>query len=778
MPILEGNGVDLVMSGHSHCYERSFLLNGHYGMSGTITESMKLDPGDGRADNDGAYQKNESGEGTVYTVAGSSGQATGGTLDHPAHFISLNELGSFVVDINGNHLEGRFLHADGSVRDTFTITKPDPHPAAPLHLTAVAAGETAINLSWIAGSSNHLSYSIERSVDGINFTEVLTASPDTTAVVDGSLTANTTYFYRVRGINSIGPGQYSNLASARTVLPDSLPRSPAGLVAHADNGIEFFRSQMVLRWQDRSTNESSFVIERSLDGATFEAVGSVGGNINTYIDRNLASSTLHYYRVRAANALGTSVPSVIDSDETHPQSQLARVGDTVSFHGGAEGIAPLRYQWRYMNAPLAGETNETLTLTGVNVPDEGDYSVVVYDATGRIESNPAYLFVVGAPQILIQPDDRVAFVGAFSSFGVSAVGTAPTTYQWYHNGSAIAGATQPILSFQNIQLPDAGSYQVVVANDFGYASSRTASLGVYNRPAFAPIADIITEVLTPISFTVGVTDPNSPKLPLTFSLAAGAPTNATINATSGLFQWRPNRSQAPDYHPITVVLRDESRPDLTVSTTFTVTVIDYIEATTTTLLMNAGESNTIPLDLFSSAPLQNLQLRLSLNREHLKNLTIEPMLPEAITTAVDQSNPNLLSFNFTAEDGISLQGTQQLARLHFNTTTDQLSAIVPLSIESLTYSLATNGPEPTVILNEGRVVVLGNRPLLEARMEAGQRQLVLYGRSGSNYTIQSRFNLLPGNVWANRSTITMTNSVRVLPALSPTAPIIFFQLRQ
>jgi hypothetical protein len=778
MPILEGNGVDLVLSGHSHCYERSFLLNGHYGMSGTITESMKLNPGDGRPENDGAYQKNESGEGTVYTVTGSAGQATGGSLDHPAHFISLNELGTLVVDVDGNELNGSFLRSDGSVGDTFRIIKPDPHPEAPLHLIAVAASEAAINLSWTAGSSNHFSYSVERSVDGINFTEVMTAGPDTTAVVDSALLANTTYFYRVRGVNSIGPGKYSNLASASTVLPNSVPRPPAGLVAHADNGIEYFRSQMVLRWQDRSTNESSFQIERSLDGTTFEAVASVGANINTYVDRNLASSTLHYYRVRAVNGLGASAPSVIDGDETHPQSQLARVGDTVSFHGGSEGIAPLRYQWRYMNAPLAGETNETLTLTGVNLPDEGDYSVVVYDATGRIQSNPAYLFVVGAPQILIEPNDRVAFVGASSAMSVSAIGTAPTTYQWYHNGSLMSGATQPLLAFQNIQLADAGPYYAVVANEFGYASSRAATLAVYQRPTFAPVSDIITEVLTPLSFVIGATDPNSPKLPLKFSLAAGAPTNATINPTNGLFQWMPNRSQAPGYHPITVLLRDEARPDLTISTSFAVTVIDYIEAMTTTMLMSAGESNAIPISLFSSVALQNLQLRLSLKREHLKNLSIESMVPQTITTAVDQSNPNVLSFSFSASEGAFLQGTQQLVRLHFNTTSDQVSAIVPLTIESLTYTRMGSGPEPTVILNDGRVVILGNRPLLEARLDSGQRQLVLYGRVGSNYTVQSRLNMAPGSAWANRSTITMTNSVRVVPAPSATAPIIFYQLRQ
>ena len=47
LPILDSTGVDLVMTGHSHSYERSFLLNGHYGLSTTLADSMVIDSGDG-----------------------------------------------------------------------------------------------------------------------------------------------------------------------------------------------------------------------------------------------------------------------------------------------------------------------------------------------------------------------------------------------------------------------------------------------------------------------------------------------------------------------------------------------------------------------------------------------------------------------------------------------------------------------------------------------------------------------------------------------------------
>ena len=59
LPVLEAGGVDLVLGGHSHTYERTFLLNGHYGLSTTLTQAMILDNGNGRPAADGAYVKSE-----------------------------------------------------------------------------------------------------------------------------------------------------------------------------------------------------------------------------------------------------------------------------------------------------------------------------------------------------------------------------------------------------------------------------------------------------------------------------------------------------------------------------------------------------------------------------------------------------------------------------------------------------------------------------------------------------------------------------------------------
>ena len=160
LPILEAGGVDLVLAGHSHSYERSFLIDGHYGTSTTLTTSMILDHGDGRPTGNGAYQKIEGPHlGAVYTVAGSSGQTGGGSLNHPVMFISLNVLGSLVLDVNGNSLDATFLDSTGVIRDTFTVLKggapvPGNNPPVANNDSASTNEDTPVTINVLANDSD------------------------------------------------------------------------------------------------------------------------------------------------------------------------------------------------------------------------------------------------------------------------------------------------------------------------------------------------------------------------------------------------------------------------------------------------------------------------------------------------------------------------------------------------------------------------------------------------------------------------------------------------
>jgi len=127
LPILEAGGVDLVLSGHSHSYERSYLIKGHFGESTTLEPQMILDNGDGRTTGNGAYGKllegPTAGDGSVYIVAGSSGKKANGTLDHPVMYYSESELGSLSLELQGNELNLKFINDQGTIKDYFTIVK-------------------------------------------------------------------------------------------------------------------------------------------------------------------------------------------------------------------------------------------------------------------------------------------------------------------------------------------------------------------------------------------------------------------------------------------------------------------------------------------------------------------------------------------------------------------------------------------------------------------------------------------------------------------------------
>lgn len=122
LPVLEQAGVDLVLSGHSHMYQRSHLINCHYGKSMSMKKSMIRD-----ADNNSVYRKRSVGlapyQGTVYAVVGSSSKVDQGPLDHPAMPYSLHQTGSLLVDVENKTLTGRFINDKGNVSDYFRIIK-------------------------------------------------------------------------------------------------------------------------------------------------------------------------------------------------------------------------------------------------------------------------------------------------------------------------------------------------------------------------------------------------------------------------------------------------------------------------------------------------------------------------------------------------------------------------------------------------------------------------------------------------------------------------------
>lgn len=124
LPILEAGGVDLVLGGHSHIYERSYLIHGAYETPSVATGKI-IDKGDGKIGGDGAYQKPPGGKGAVYVVAGHGGTGVSQKGTHPLMYFTERDNGSCIVDVSGNSLTLINLRDDGKQSDTFTLVKGD-----------------------------------------------------------------------------------------------------------------------------------------------------------------------------------------------------------------------------------------------------------------------------------------------------------------------------------------------------------------------------------------------------------------------------------------------------------------------------------------------------------------------------------------------------------------------------------------------------------------------------------------------------------------------------
>jgi len=132
---LEAGGVDLVLSGHSHSYERSYFIHGNYGSTGPFPpDSTLVDGSTGSATASTPYIKLSTGihanKGTVYAVVGSSSK-TGNLgsdyqLDHPLMCKGAYELGSMVLEVEDNLLTGYFIDTAGAIFDDFSIIKGGP----------------------------------------------------------------------------------------------------------------------------------------------------------------------------------------------------------------------------------------------------------------------------------------------------------------------------------------------------------------------------------------------------------------------------------------------------------------------------------------------------------------------------------------------------------------------------------------------------------------------------------------------------------------------------
>jgi hypothetical protein len=150
-------------------------------------------------------------------------------------------------------------------------------------------------------------------------------------------------------------------------------------------------------------------------------------------------------------------------------------------------------------------------------------------------------------------------VGSSTTFTVVATGTAPLTYQWRKNGTAISGATSASFTLSSVTAADAATYTVAVTNSAGTATSNGAVLTV--TTAVAP--SITTQ-------------------PASQSITAGAAASFTVVATGTApltYQWRKDGTTIPGATAATYTIASVATTD---AGTYTVVVTNSAGSLTST----------------------------------------------------------------------------------------------------------------------------------------------------------------------------------------------------
>jgi hypothetical protein len=163
VPILESYDVDIILCGHSHVYERSYLIKNHYGNSSSWNPAAQLVNGtNGSMITGNPYVKqkfNQQHDGTVYVVCGNSGsENSNGPMNHPIFCHGDNGAGvtgSFVMDVYRNRLDGKYLRSDGTIQDEFTLLKQNMQ--AVNALDTLCLGDTIVLTALQSGGSDSLS---------------------------------------------------------------------------------------------------------------------------------------------------------------------------------------------------------------------------------------------------------------------------------------------------------------------------------------------------------------------------------------------------------------------------------------------------------------------------------------------------------------------------------------------------------------------------------------------------------------------------------------------
>jgi|GEM_PF-576807 len=155
--------------------------------------------------------------------------------------------------------------------------------------------------------------------------------------------------------------------------------------------------------------------------------------------------------------------------------------------------------------PGGSATNFTLVVTpSVGGPNTNTLAAasLTFDPNPSNNSTTNVITVNAPPVVTGQPSDQTVIAGTNVILQVIALGTEPLAYEWFHNGTNLAGAVDCVVTLTNVGAAQAGTYTVIVTNEFGSALSSNAVLTVRDPWIVGQPTNQTVSVGAPATFTV------------------------------------------------------------------------------------------------------------------------------------------------------------------------------------------------------------------------------------------------------------------------------------
>jgi hypothetical protein len=108
-------------------------------------------------------------------------------------------------------------------------------------------------------------------------------------------------------------------------------------------------------------------------------------------------------------------------------------------------------------------------------------------------------------------------------------------------------------------------------------------------PSIGPVSNRTVDPGVTLLVTNTASDSDLPPQVLTFAAANTIPANAMINASNGVFSWRPPVSQAGTTNLIQIQVTDSGQPGLSATNSFTVTVNPISKPVLSSIAVSAGQ---------------------------------------------------------------------------------------------------------------------------------------------------------------------------------------------